>query len=71
LRGRRALKEILEPLLGEQEPSVRRESPRRHLSPAPAFGAQVGLQAAYVRVAPDVLEAPAMSRHVMTREELP
>jgi RNA polymerase sigma-70 factor, ECF subfamily len=70
LRGRRALKEILEPLLGEQEPSVRRESPRRHHSPAPAFGAQVGLQAAYVRVAPDVLAAPAMSRHVMTREEL-
>jgi RNA polymerase sigma-70 factor (ECF subfamily) len=72
LRGRRALKEILEPLLGEHEPdsSGRRESTRRHRSPAPAFRAQAGLQAAYVRVTPDVLEAPAMSRHVMTREEL-
>ena len=74
LRGRRALKEILEPLLGEREHEAyagRRESTRREVSPAPSFGSQVGLQAAYVRVSASNAEAAAMSRHRMTREELP
>ena len=74
LRGRRALKGILEPLLGEhgQEGSTAyREPARRPDPPALSFGSQVGLQAAYVRVAPTSLETRAISRHVMTREELP
>jgi RNA polymerase sigma-70 factor, ECF subfamily len=72
LRGRRALKEILEPLLSEQESyTAHRASARPQASPVPMFGAQVGLQAAYVRVAPDISDAPRMPRHVMTRKELP
>jgi RNA polymerase sigma-70 factor, ECF subfamily len=78
LRGRRALKEILEPLLGQQEAqtarretSRRQDSPRREVSPVHAFGAQLGLQAAYIRVAPSISDAQVMSRHGMTREELP
>jgi RNA polymerase sigma-70 factor (ECF subfamily) len=78
LRGRRALKEILEPLLGEREtPTARRETlqrqenSRREGSPSPAFGAQLGLQVAYVRVAPAIADAQVVSRHGMTREELP
>jgi RNA polymerase sigma-70 factor, ECF subfamily len=54
LRGRRALKEILEPLLGNplqhaskemHSGAKRRELPAAHLG----FGSQVGLQVAYVR----------------------
>ena len=74
LRGRRALKEIIEPLLGPREqevPTGRRECVRREVSTAPLFGSRVGLQAAYVRVGPTISEAPTMSRHEMTREELP
>jgi RNA polymerase sigma-70 factor (ECF subfamily) len=51
LRGRRALKEILEPLLGERHAAAHKlpsAAPREH--PArPGFAAQIGLQAAYVR----------------------
>jgi len=54
LRGRRALKEILEPMLGQHEVMKRTESSSgagRCESPAMAtgFGAQVGLEVAYVR----------------------
>ncbi len=69
LRGRRALKEILEPLLGQREQES--STVRREASMARSFGSQVGLAAAYVGVAPTISEAPAMSRHLMTREELP
>jgi RNA polymerase sigma-70 factor, ECF subfamily len=55
LRGRRALKEILEPLLGEKEAAqktARTGTPRMKLPiPESDFGSQIGLQAAYVRVA--------------------
>jgi RNA polymerase sigma-70 factor (ECF subfamily) len=57
LRGRRALKEILEPLLREQDTTARRgmrcESPRGKIAAMPqqAFAGQIGLQAAYVRAA--------------------
>jgi len=74
LRGRRALKGILEPLLGEhaeEGSTAYRESARRPDPPVLSFGSQVGLQAAYVRVAPTSLETRVVSRHVMTREELP
>lgn len=46
LRGRRALKEMLEPLLRERTTAARRETPRREFG---AFGSQMGLSAAYVR----------------------
>ena len=52
LRGRRALKEILEPLLGERHAAHHEATPAlraQHASPAPGFAAQIGLQAAYVR----------------------
>ncbi len=72
LRGRRALKEILEPLLGEKELAARRELIRREVvAPAPSLGMQMGLQVAYVRATPGVSEAEVESRHRMTREELP
>jgi RNA polymerase sigma-70 factor, ECF subfamily len=51
LRGRRALKEILEPLLGERHAAAQQQpsaAPREHLA-RPGFAAQIGLQAAYVR----------------------
>jgi RNA polymerase sigma-70 factor (ECF subfamily) len=58
LRGRRSLKEILEPLLGERE-AVRQEAMKQNqpgsgaVKPIPSsgigFGAQIGLQMAYVR----------------------
>lgn len=68
LRGRRALKDILEPLLGEREPRHRREPVRRD-SPASAdFGPQVGLQLAYVRsTTPPTAES--LTRFQATREE--
>jgi RNA polymerase sigma-70 factor, ECF subfamily len=54
LRGRRALKEILEPLLGERHAAAQKESssgavPREHPVGRSGAGARVGLQAAYVR----------------------
>jgi RNA polymerase sigma-70 factor, ECF subfamily len=58
LRGRRSLKEVLEPLLGERE-AVRQEAMKQNqprsgaVKPIPSsgigFGAQIGLQMAYVR----------------------
>ena len=76
LRGRRALKEILEPLLGEKirhasavsmaEPEASR--PAVVLEPFPAN--QVGLQMAYVRVAPPAT-AERLTRPQTAREDLP
>ncbi len=71
LRGRRTLKQILEPLLGEKESATRPDSPRREVVAGPRFGSQVGLQVAYVRVNSTFSEAQPSSRHRMTREELP
>ena len=60
LRGRRALKELLEPLLKEHEPLPRRENMQREVTAAAVsgstfspqtVGAQMGLQVAYVRAA--------------------
>ena len=51
LRGRRALKEILEPLLGERHSRIQR-APGIMREPATArsaFDAQIGLHVAYVR----------------------
>jgi RNA polymerase sigma-70 factor (ECF subfamily) len=73
LRGRRALKDILEPLLGEHDAqhrseTPRREVPRRELQPVSDFGAQVGLQLAYVRTSmPSTAES--LTRSQSTREE--
>ena len=76
LRGRRALKEILEPLLGEQQVATQKR-PRaagsaRLKFPAlqPEFGAQVGLQAAYVRAA-DLSGDEGNMRPEETREDRP
>ena len=66
LRGRRALKEILEPLLGEQAAARRREAPKQGY--LPAFGSQLGLQVAYVRAA-NVAGAEEEMRPGATREE--
>ena len=68
LRGRRALKEILEPLLGEQAATVRRETFTR--ASVPTFGSQVGLQVAYARAA-RVAGAGESMRPTETREEQP
>jgi RNA polymerase sigma-70 factor, ECF subfamily len=75
LRGRRALKEILEPLLGERHRTVHKETshaaePREHVHAAAAFGAQVGLQLAYVR-ATNIAGAEENVRPNRTREDLP
>jgi len=52
LRGRRALKELLEPLLGEHREAARQQQqqspPQRERRTASEFGAQMGLQVAYV-----------------------
>ena len=47
LRGRRTLKELLEPLLGEKEFTERQEATRREAASAARFGAQIGLETAY------------------------
>jgi len=74
LRGRRALKEILEPLLGEQNaaPRATRSSSAKMKFPAlePEFGAQMGLQAAYVQAAGLSGEEGTM-RPEETREDRP
>jgi len=74
LRGRRALKDILEPLLGEQEGAHRamRSGPAKMEFPAlePEFAAQVGLQAAYVRAA-DLSGDEGNMRPEETREDRP
>jgi RNA polymerase sigma-70 factor (ECF subfamily) len=86
LRGRRALKEILEPLLGEKElaarheaalrsqahsQAVHREHARRERPVTLTFPPQTGLQHAYVRATPKFSPACEMTRHRTTREELP
>jgi RNA polymerase sigma-70 factor, ECF subfamily len=85
LRGRRALKEILEPLLGEKELAARRQAVsqglthqdtqqpqmRRERPPPLTFPPQVGLQTAYVRATPTFSPACEMTRHRTTREDLP
>jgi RNA polymerase sigma-70 factor, ECF subfamily len=86
LRGRRALKEILEPLLrdkslGEQEAAAHCESveheadhrghTRHEHNPSHTFQPHVGLQAAYVRATPSFSPACEMTRHRATREDLP
>jgi len=68
LRGRRALKEILEPLLGERTALMRRETTKRGYRPA--FGSQVGLQAAFIRAA-SVAGAGESMRPGEAREEQP
>ena len=75
LRGRRALKEILEPLLGEHHATVRKEShspaaAREHSFPGSPFDAQVGLDLAYVR-ATNCSGAEEELRPARTREDLP
>jgi len=70
LRGRRALKEILEPLLGERKAGavrVPRSGASQMKLAVPEFGAQLGLQAAYVR-ATDLSGAEGM-RPDETRED--
>ena len=73
LRGRRALKEMLEPLLGEGHGATHKESSalpaRREVSlQNPAFGAQMGLQTAYVQ-SNGLMGAEGKMRHGATREE--
>lgn len=75
LRGRRALKEILEPLLGEPETMAQRESnsgagSRKFPELEAEFGARMGLQVAYVRVS-NLTGAEGKMRRDATREELP
>jgi RNA polymerase sigma-70 factor, ECF subfamily len=71
LRGRRALKEILAPLLGERHavPHEAGLALRQHASPVTGFVAQIGLQAAYAR-ASDWSGADEAMRSDRTREEL-
>jgi RNA polymerase sigma-70 factor (ECF subfamily) len=69
LRGRRTLKELLEPLLGENKFARRREAPRNEEAGSAAdFGSQMGLQMAYVR-APASPSAGEMMRPNQTQEE--
>jgi RNA polymerase sigma-70 factor (ECF subfamily) len=74
LRGRRTLKEILEPLLGDRHSVSRKNTvsaARKHEN-VPAntgFGAQVGLQVAYVRTT-DFNAAEETKRPNRTREDL-
>ncbi len=72
LRGRRALKEILEPLLGERQ-SVAHKEPHAgaaaHTVPGTPFGVHVGLQVAYVR-STDWTGAEEDLRLDRTREDL-
>jgi len=68
LRGRRALKEILEPLLRENDPAHVREIARREAAAVASFASQIGLQVAYVRAAANSPSGP-MARFCATREE--
>jgi RNA polymerase sigma-70 factor (ECF subfamily) len=68
LRGRRTLKELLEPMLGEKEFAQRREAMRREAASAAHFGAQIGLEMAYVR-APASPSAEEVTRPRKTCEE--
>ncbi len=75
LRGRRALREILEPLLGERHTRLQKDSaagviPRERSYAGAGFGAQVGLQVAYVR-GTNYSGAEEELRFDRTREDLP
>jgi RNA polymerase sigma-70 factor, ECF subfamily len=76
LRGRRALKEILEPLLGEQDAAHRgahssaTAAKVKFETPETEFGAQIGLQAAYVP-APGLSGGVGKMRPDGTREDQP
>jgi len=75
LRGRRALREILEPLLGERGAATSDAKRAGAASlklpvPQPEFAAQIGLQAAYVRAA-DFTGAEGNVRPEQTREDQP
>jgi RNA polymerase sigma-70 factor, ECF subfamily len=65
LRGRRALKELLEPLLGEKETRRRKETRRHEVA---RLSSKVGLQMAYVR-AISMRPAEIMARPSSAREE--
>ena len=74
LRGRRTLKEILEPLLGDRHSASRKNSvstatKQEHLPANIGFGAQVGLQLAYVRTT-QFNAAEETKRPDRTREDL-
>ena len=81
LRGRRALKGILEPLLGEREARKLEEmkqneansgAARHELSlPGTGFSARIGLQVAYVRVTSSTGAEGKMRPDMTTREDLP
>jgi len=68
LRGRRTLKELLEPLLDEKKFARPHEMPHREAASTAHFGSQIGLQMAYVR-APASPSAGEMTRPSQTREE--
>ncbi|MGB2679365.1 MAG: sigma-70 family RNA polymerase sigma factor [Candidatus Acidiferrum sp.] len=68
LRGRRTLKELLEPLLGGKQFARPRETPHSEPAGAAHFGSQIGLQMAYVR-APASSSAGEMTRPNQTQEE--
>jgi len=68
LRGRRTLKELLEPLLGGKEIARRREAPGSETVSVGHFGSQMGLQMAYVR-APASPSAGEMMRPNQAQEE--
>jgi len=68
LRGRRTLKELLEPLLDQRKFARRREAPQSEETGAARFGSQMGLQMAYVR-APARPSAGDVTRPNQTREE--
>ena len=72
LRGRRALKEILEPLLGDGDVAAHKEtrSSSKFKVHVPEFGAQVGLQAAYVQAA-HFVGGEGKMRPDETREDQP
>jgi len=68
LRGRRTLKELLEPLLDGKEIARRRETRSSEPVSAADFGSQMGLQMAYVR-APASPSAGEVMRANQTQEE--
>ncbi|HXX99320.1 MAG TPA: sigma-70 family RNA polymerase sigma factor [Candidatus Limnocylindrales bacterium] len=73
LRGRRALKDILEPLLGERPAMKQGEAntgARHEVAAEPGLGAQIGLQVAYVQAA-GVTGSEGKMRPGATREGQP
>ena len=69
LRGRRALKKLLDPLLGEREAASQRAARSKPASER-VVGAQIGLQVAYVR-ATDLTGAERKMRPETAREDQP